>query len=407
MRIAYLTSNYALVSHSFIRSEVFALREQGHEILTFSVRRPPAEELIGDEIKSEYEATEHLLAAGPFSLGWQLIRWALRCPARVARCLRLAVRIGNPGLRGRLLPGAYLLEAALLARRLVDLDVEHLHDHFAEGSASVALFASALSGVPFSFTVHGPEEFDRAATLALNVKAAASRFVVAITEFARSQIYRWIDPPDWGKVHVVHCGVGPSFLGPIVSPPVGNRLVTIGRLVEQKGQLVLIDALAEARRDGVDLELIVIGDGPLRDLVEKRIEDLGLTGAVRMCGWLDGGDVLEQIEASRAVVLPSFAEGLPIVLMEAMARGRPVVATRVGGIAELVEPAVNGWLVAPGSIQQLADALRELAATDVERLAQMGREGAAAVAREHDRTREARKLALLMQVEAGPSSAAG
>lgn len=396
MRIAYLTSMYARASDSFVRGEVLALRELGHEVLTFSVRRPPGSELVSDEIRSEREGTEYLLAEGPLKMAASFLGWVAKRPVEVARCLRLCLRLGNPGLRGRLLPIAYLLEGALLGRRLANGGVEHLHDHISEGSAAVAMFASKLSTVPFSFTVHGPEEFERAPLLALDEKVAASRFVVAITEFARSQVYRWIDPSDWPKVHIVHCGVAPTFLAPVKSKPDGRRIVTIGRMVEQKGHLVLVDALAAVRRDGFDLELVAIGDGPMRGLLEQRVRAQSLDQAVHLCGWLDDGEVAQQIDAARAIVLPSFAEGLPIVLMEAMARGRPVVATRVGGISELVEPGVNGWLVAPGSVDQLADALRELAEADVARLAQMGREGAGAIAREHDRLQEARKLEALI-----------
>jgi colanic acid/amylovoran biosynthesis glycosyltransferase len=396
MRIAYLTSVYARASDSFVRGEVLALRELGNEVSTFSVRQPAAAELVSDEIRAEYESTEYLLAAGPLALLAALLGWVVRRPLAVARCLRLCLRLGNPGLRGRLLPAAYLIEGALLGRRLADADIDHLHDHIAEGSAAVALIASTLSGVPFSFTVHGPEEFERVPSLALGDKVAAAAFVVAITEFARSQVYRWIDAGDWAKAHVVHCGVAPEFLAPVSSPPTGHRLVTIGRLVEQKGQLVLLEALAAARGEGAELELTIVGDGPLRGLLERRVEELGLGASVRLSGWLDGEQVGREIEAARALVLPSFAEGLPIVLMEAMARGRPVVATRVGGIAELVEPGVNGWLVAPGSVELFARALRELAAADDDSLARMGSAGAAAVASGHDRLQEARKLAALI-----------
>lgn len=396
MRIAYLTSVYARASDSFVRGEVLALRELGHRVDTFSIRRPPVEELVSEEIRREHDSTEYLLAEGLPKMASALLGWSLRAPGRLARCLALCGRLGNPGLRGRLVPFAYLLEAGLLARRLRRLEIEHLHDHIAEGSASVALLASVLSGTPFSFTVHGPEEFERAASLALEEKTRAARFVVAITEFARSQVCRWIDPGLWSKVHVVHCGVDPRFLEAPIEPPGDDRLVTVARLVPQKGLDVLVEALAEVRRRGAGLDLVVIGDGPMRPALARRIAELHLEEAVSLRGWLGVDEVAAEVELAKALVLPSFAEGLPIVLMEAMARGRPVVATRVGGIAELVEPGVNGWLVAPGSVEQLTAALDALASAGKEQTARMGREGAAAVAREHDRLEEARKLAALM-----------
>jgi colanic acid/amylovoran biosynthesis glycosyltransferase len=398
VRIAYLTSIYAGTSSSFVRGEVFALRRRGHEVFTFSIRRPAPAEVVGEEITREHQNTEHLLAAGPPTLLKALGWWALRRPARLARCLSLATKLSNPGVRGRLLPFAYLAEGALLGRRLVELRIDHLHNHFAEGSAAAALYASTLTDVPYSFTVHGPDEFDleRAARLGLATKAAAAKFVAAITEYARSQIYRWIDIEDWPKVQIVHCGVDPSFLATPTSEPGGNRLITVGRMVEQKGQMMLIEALARARDAGADFELVVIGDGPLRGALERRIAELRLGDVVDLQGWQDSRHVAREVDAALALVLPSFAEGLPIVLMEAMARIRPVVATRVGGIRELVEPGVNGWLVAPSSIEELTEALVELARTDRQRLAAMGKAGRAAVAERHDRDVEAGKLEALM-----------
>jgi colanic acid/amylovoran biosynthesis glycosyltransferase len=397
MRIAYVTIVYARASHSFIRGEVAALRDLGHEVFTFSVRRPDPAEIVGPVMRAEYEGTEHLLAAGPWALAREAARWALTRPRRFLRCLRLAADLSNPGLKPRLLPFAYLLEGSLLARRLVDLRIDHLHDHFAEGSASAALFASVLSGVPFSFTVHGPDELDRAERNGLDLKAAEAKFVVAITEFARSQIYRWVPVQDWPKVHVVHCGVDARFLRPVTSPPGGRKLLNVGRMVEQKGQAVAIEALAAARAEGIEFDLELIGDGPLRGMIERRVAELGIGDHVILRGWRDAEEIAEAVDSSLALVLPSFAEGLPIVLMEAMGRGRPVITTPVGGIAELVVPGENGWLVAPSSVPALVEALRELDRTDPERLAAMGRAGAAAVAERHDRAVEAAKLVALMR----------
>jgi colanic acid/amylovoran biosynthesis glycosyltransferase len=396
MRIAYLTSVYARPSHSFILGEVEALRGLGHEVVTFSVRRPQPTELVSEELRREDAATGYLLDRNLPELAIEMGRWAVRRPARLLRCLRLAARMGSPGLRGRAIQFVYVLEAALLARRLGDLGVEHLHDHFSEGSAAVALFASMLSGVPYSFTVHGPDEIDKAPLLALDEKVRGASFVAAITEYTRSQIFRWIELEQWPKVQVVHCGVDPRFLASPPSPAGGKDLLSIGRLVEQKGQLLLLDAMAAVRREGVGARLVLIGDGPLRPVIERRIAELGLEDAVELRGWMDNREVSAEIDSARAVVLSSFAEGLPIVLMEAMGRGRPVVATRVGGIAELVRPGVNGWLVDAGSVDQLSAAIAAVVAAPGDELERMGEAGRVSVAERHDRVAEARKLAELM-----------
>ena len=394
--IAYLCSVYARLSHSFIRNEVARLRDLGHEVHTFSIRPTDAAELVSDEVRREDAATEVILSAGFPRLAAALVRETCRSPRRVLSAARQALRVGSPGLKGRLWPLAYLLEAAYLAGRLRARRVEHLHNHFAEGSASVAMLASTLSGIPYSLTVHGPSEFDKPTALALDAKIRRSAFTVAVCDFGRSQLFRWSDPLDWPRIHVVHCGLDASFLGREPTPvPAARRLLCVGRLAEQKGQLVLVEAAGRLAAEGLAFEIVLIGDGPLRGPIEAQIARLGLRDHVRLTGWLGSEQVRDEIEQSRALVLPSFAEGLPVVLMESLALGRPVVSTYIAGIPELVVPEVCGWLVPAGSIDALADALRTVLDAPVEDLERMGRAGAARAARRHDGATEARKLSAL------------
>jgi glycosyltransferase involved in cell wall biosynthesis len=274
--------------------------------------------------------------------------------------------------------------------------VAHLHAHFGTNPAAIALFARTLGGPPYSFTVHGPDEFDGPQAESLGDKIAGAAFVVAVSSFGRSQLYRWANHRDWGRIEVVHCGLDATFLGADPVPvPATPRLVCVGRLAEQKGQLILLQALAQLAGEGVALEAVLAGDGPMRSAIETEIVRLGLTGKVRITGWLSGADVRREIESARGLVLPSFAEGLPVVLMEALALGRPVVSTFVAGIPELVQDRVHGWLVPAGDVERLADAIRELLTTTPERLAAMGKAGAARVAERHDAEREAGRLAEL------------
>jgi glycosyltransferase involved in cell wall biosynthesis len=195
---------------------------------------------------------------------------------------------------------------------------------------------------------------------------------------------------------VVRCGVDAAFLagGP---QPISDvaRFVCVGRLAEQKGQLLLLDALARLANEGHSFEMVLAGDGPMRPAIEKRIARLNLGERVRISGWLSNESVRKEILDARALVLPSFAEGLPVVLMEALALGRPVVTTFVAGIPELVEAGWSGWLVPAGSINELADALRQALETPVDRLEAMGRIGAERAAARHDARTEAAKLAAL------------
>jgi glycosyltransferase involved in cell wall biosynthesis len=251
--------------------------------------------------------------------------------------------------------------------------------------------------------MHGPEEFDSPKALALADKIRHASFVVAICEFTRSQLYRWADYRDWSKIRVVHCGVDAMFLDAGPSPiPAAPRLVNVGRIAEQKGQMILIEAVALLRAEGVACEVVIVGDGPLRGEAQRLIDRLGLGDRVRITGTLSNRDVLREIRAARALVLPSFAEGLPGVFFEAFALGRPVISTYIAGIPELVEPGACGWLVPAGSAEALAGAIRASLSAPVEELERMGREGARRVAERHNVLVEARKLADLFAASADP-----
>jgi glycosyltransferase involved in cell wall biosynthesis len=392
------------VSHSFIRGEVTHLRALGHEVHTFSVRPTDAAELVSDDIRREAEATDVILAAGLPRLAAATAREAFRSPRRMLAAAGLAWKAGSPGLKGRLWPIAYLMEASYLAGRLRARGVEHLHNHFAEGSATVAMLASVLTGLPFSLTVHGPAEFDRPTTLALGEKVRRAAFTVAVCDFGRSQLFRWSDSDDWPRVRVVRCGLDETFLGRAPTPvPPARRLVCVGRLAEQKGQLLLVEAAGRLAAEGLGFEIVLVGDGPLRRPIEARVERLGLRNRVRLTGWMGTERVREEIERARAMVLPSFAEGLPVVLMEALALGRPVISTYVAGIPELVRPGVNGWLVPAGSVDALAVAMREALTAPADDLARLGRAGSALVRERHDGRAEAAKLSALFGRRPSPA----
>ena len=211
LTIAYLSSMYARASDSFVRGEVRAMRDRGHQVHTFSVRRPPPSELITDEIRTEHDATEYLLDGGVRRLAAAAWRAGVRKPARMTLAVVRATRLGTPGVRGRLWPFAYLLEAALLAERLDKLGVQHLHNHIAGSSTATAMLASTISGVPYSFTVHGTYELEQPGASAIDQKIAHAKFVVAASEFTRAQVLRFARAEDWQKVHVIRCGVTESF----------------------------------------------------------------------------------------------------------------------------------------------------------------------------------------------------
>jgi colanic acid/amylovoran biosynthesis glycosyltransferase len=405
-RLGYLTSVYGRAGDTFIRSEVSGLRALGHEVSTFSIRRPPSSELVSQAIRIEQGSTEAVLDVGLVRLAWSSLALMGRSPGKFLGAFRLMLKTRRPGIKGHLYPVVYLMEAAYLAERLKARGVEHLHNHIGENSASVAMMAASIAGIPFSLTIHGPGEFDRPLDLALDLKISRASFVAAVTEFGRSQLYRWSNPVDWPKIRIIHCGVEPIFLDREPDlPPSSPHLVCVGRLAEQKGQLVLIEAAGKLASEGVDFTISLVGDGPMRGLLEAAIERLGLEARVQIVGWRGAEGVRDAILGARALVLPSFAEGLPVVIMESLALGRPVISTYVAGIPELVEPGTCGWLVPAGSVEELTKALREVLASPVEDLARMGLEGSRRVAQRHDSRIEARKLSELIEASKVDASA--
>lgn len=400
-RLAYVVNQYPQPSHSFIRREIRALEGLGYDVRRFTVRRWNAN-LVDRNDQEENERTTAILEQGPPAIAWSIVV-AAAAPRRFFAALRQAWRWGRRSDRGRLLNLVYFVEACVLLRLLRRERIGHLHAHFGTNSTSVAMLCRLMGGPTFSFTVHGPEEFDKPEFLHLGDKIGAAAFTAAISQFGRSQLLRQCAYEQWSKVRIVRCGVDAEFHSVEPTPPVAEpRLVCIARLHEQKGLPILIDAAARLVDRGVRFHLQIIGDGPLRATLERRIADLGLEGTVELVGWKSGAEVRAALLASRAMVLPSFAEGLPVVIMEALALHRPVVSTYVAGIPELVQDGVCGRLVPAGSVAALADAMQGVLRASGEQLAAWGAEGARRTLEHHHAATEAAELARLIE-----SAAAG
>ena len=396
MNIAYLANQYPKVSHSFIRRELLAVESQGHCVLRVSVQ-PPALPLVDPDDISEAAKTNVILDGGrAAALGrllFALMRTAVTHPMRFCTGLRSTWLLGRRSDRGLARHFAYLAEACVLLGMARKQRVDHLHAHFGTNSTAVAMLCRRLGGPSYSFTVHGPDEFDKATILGLASKARHAAFAVAITSYCRSQLFRWIDHEDWSKVRVVRCGLDAKFLESVAQPAVAHRrLVCVGRLNAQKGQLLLLEAAAIVRDEIGEFELILAGDGELRPQIEQRINELNLRKVVRITGWISSSEVREELLASRALVLPSFAEGLPVVIMEALAVGRTVITTIIAGIPELVEDKKNGWLVPAGDVSRLAEAMRAALECKTSVLDDMGAHGRTQVRALHDVNREAKRL---------------
>ena len=404
MKLAYFINQYPKVSHTFIRREIEALEAQGCQVLRVALRGWDADVRDADDL-AEQASSVYLLRSGLAPLLWAAIRQLGASPALAFKALLLAMRMAKGGARPWPYHLVYWLEACALKRLLNRRGIGHMHAHFGTNAAEVAMLARAMGGATYSFTVHGPEEFDQPHALHLTEKIQHSAFAVAISSFGRSQLWRWLPAEQWGKVEVVHCGLDAAFLDQQATQvPDVSQLVCVGRLCEQKGQLLLVQALGLLRDKGVQATLVLAGDGEMRAAIEAEVARCGLQDRVSITGWIDSLQVREVLEQSRALVLPSFAEGLPVVLMEAMALQRPVLTTWIAGVPELVRSGDHGWLFEAGSVEAAAAAMEACLQTPISVLRAMGAAGRERVKARHDARIEARKLFRLFSNLAEPGS---
>jgi len=393
LNIAYLTTKYPSVSHTFIRRELCEIERRRHKVLRLAIRKSDGV-LVDPKDQEEAAKTIHCLNLPLFKHATSFLRIALSKPLDLFDALRVAIGMGARSDRGILKHLAYLVEACSLYRVLQEHGIQHVHVHFGTNSTAVARLIYRL-GVSYSFTVHGPTEFDSANAFDLQGKISDALFVVAITDFCYAQLCRWSSPKDWQKIHVVGCTVGEDFFNSLEYKPLSSsskQFVCIGRLTPQKGQLVLLEAFVNLVAKGYDARLAFVGDGELRDIIEQKISETGIEEKVQITGFVSEKQVREYIAKSRALVLPSFAEGLPMVIMEAFAMGRPVISTFVAGIPELVKDGENGWLVPAGNISKLMEAMIDVLKTPVSRLEEMAANGCKLTYENHNTNTETARL---------------
>lgn len=397
MRIAYLVNQYPMVSHVFIRREILALERRGVKITRIALRGWNGE-LVDEEDHLERKHTRYVLRGGVPALLLALLRVLVTKPVRFLQALKLALHMGRRAERPRLVHLIYLAEACRIEPWLRAEGVDHVHAHFGTNSAEVAMLVEALGGPGWSFTVHGPKEYDNVGLVRLADKVLRCAFVVAITSYGRSQLYRLVEHRHWSKVNVVHCGLELCVFSSVKSSTsTARRLVCVGRICEQKGQLLLIEAAHLLSSQGVAFELVLVGDGEMRAEIEVLVERYKLQDMVRITGRVSSEQLYDEIISARALVLPSFAEGLPMVIMEAMALKRPVISTFVAGIPELVHSGEHGWLVPAGDVGKLSQAMQECLDASPATLTLMGEAAQRRVFARHNVDMQAEQLVELFR----------
>jgi glycosyltransferase involved in cell wall biosynthesis len=410
-RIAYLMSHYPAISHAFVLREVEHLRATGLDVATLSIRCAAAEDLLSAADRAAAATTTSILPTDARTLVTAHLAALARAPHRYLSTLARALRTGAPGLRERLWHLFYFAEAMILLRHCRRARIAHLHAQFADSATDVAMLVThyrrgeRVDGLKctWSLAVHGSVEFYNVDRYALTDKIHDARFAVGISDFGRSQLMRLSDSSRWPHIHVVRCGVDLDVYDP---PPersacsTSAQVLFVGRLLHGKGLSLLFEAVAELRRRDLDVTVTVVGDGPARAEIDAAVRALDLSQHVSLLGSVGQDDLLARYAAADIFCLPSFAEGIPVVAMEAMAMELPVVTTQIMGIPELVEDGVQGLLVPPGRVDALTDTLDRLVRHPDERR-RMGAAGREKVRADYDVARSAKRMRSVLEAELG------
>ncbi len=435
MRVAYICNRYPAISMTFVRREIEGLRRLGIVVKTLSIRPPLSGDLLAPKDREAARSTYSVLPPKPRLVRAHVLALATR-PLSYVRTLAFSLSLSSGGVRAGLWRVFYFAEAIAVWHRCRSENVRHVHSHFANVATDVAMLCARFADRPgeqwsWSFTLHGPVEFYDVYRSQLSEKIARARFVICISDFARSQAMACSEEAQWDKLHVVHCGLDPEQWRPPAAPSPaapsnagvdagaaayadaeapssGVRVLCVGRLIALKGHAVLIEALARLRADGLEVTATLVGDGPARGALEALADRRSVADLIEFAGSVGQDRIRDYFARADVFCLPSFAEGVPVVLMEAMAMELPVVSSRIMGIPELVQDEISGMLTPPGRADELADRLRRLAESP-ELRAQLGRAGRAKVVAEYGIVTSAERVAGLMRryCVAGPAADAG
>lgn len=383
MKIAYLMNTYPLTSTTFIRREIEALEAQGLEVERIAVRKW-VDQLVDPLDIADQKKTQYLLSGNVLGLFAAFLKTMLLNPAGFFLGFKLWVQVCRNSVSFSIKHVAYLMQATSFYQLCKQKNLKHVHVHFSTNATTVAMLAKCMGGASYSFTAHGPDEFVDPSTISMHLKVQHATFVAAISNYCRVQLVRFSSYEYWDKIVIVHCGLHLEDFVPNYDFDAKNQsLVCVGRLCPQKAQLLFPPALAQLKQDFPNLKVHFVGDGESRLALEQSIKQYKVEDMVVLHGWMVNAEVRQLVSEARAFLLPSFAEGLPVVIMEALALGRPVISTYIAGIPELVDSDC-GWMIPAGSIDHIADAIRAALGDSPAVLAAKGAEGRKRVEREHN-----------------------
>ena len=359
--IAYLCSEYPAISHTYIYREIESLRKAGMIVHTASIHKPTNLSMMTSAEQLEAEHTMMVLSQSISSIIGAHLHCILKKPAGYLRMTAGALKLLTKGPKSPVKALAYFAEAGILLQWLHRLGITHIHEHFANPTAIVAMLMKTYGGISYSLSVHGPDIFYRVDSAMLEEKIKEAAFVRCISHYCLSQIMRISEPAKWHKLHIVRCGVNPDLYTVRTEPHNAiPNILCVGRLVPAKGQQILLEASILLKKRGIKFHLTFVGDGPEKNALEQFAVSSSLSGSVTFTGALGQDKVHSYYDNADLFVLASFAEGVPVVLMEAMAKEIPVISTRITGIPELIEHDHDGLLATPGDREDLALQIRKL-----------------------------------------------
>lgn len=382
LKLGYLMNAYPMTSTTFIRREIEAMEELGADVSRYAIRQW-GEALVDPKDTVEQGKTFYLLSGRMAGLAKDAISELFTNPKGLFRALGDWITLWRNG-GGFVRHVAYFLEAVSLKRRAVAEDVAHIHAHFSTNTAAVALLSQKMGGPGYSFTTHGPDELVDVGPSSLKLKLQHARFGAAISYYCKTRLALAGGQEVWDKLHIVRCGVPVAeFVPNDAELEPDAPFVCVGRLCPQKAQVLICEAVAEVVKTHPQIKVVLIGDGEARADVEAAIATHGLERNIELLGWRENREVREIVSKARALLLPSFAEGLPVAIMEALALERPVISTYIAGIPELVDADV-GWIIPAGSSAHIAQAMDAALSASPKTLASMGKKGRERVLDHHD-----------------------